>query len=162
MPRCEEPSRDSSRSTPLRWTRIGPPRAAGASWRLAPDPWPEPQRHGPGRNDPCPMAGQADRARFGSTRLAAASRGRQFGAIPWSCIIVLAERRWPRGSIAISGKALWEARFPTDYAPSYTSDDGPRVVPLIEGERVFLYGAMGELRCLELPKRSTRLGTQDV
>lgn len=49
-----------------------------------------------------------------------------------------------------TGKVLWKARFPTDYAPSYTSDDGPRVVPLIEGERVYLYGAVGELRCLEL------------
>ena len=49
-----------------------------------------------------------------------------------------------------SGKVSWENRFPADYAPSYTSDDGPRVVPLIDGNRVFLYGAMGELRCLEL------------
>lgn len=49
-----------------------------------------------------------------------------------------------------TGKVMWQAKFPTDYAPSFTSDDGPRVVPLIDGERVFLFGAMGELRCLEL------------
>lgn len=49
-----------------------------------------------------------------------------------------------------AGKALWKVQFPTEYAPSYTSDDGPRVVPLLQDDRVFLYGAMGELRCLEL------------
>jgi outer membrane protein assembly factor BamB len=49
-----------------------------------------------------------------------------------------------------TGKVLWTARFPTDYAPSYSSDDGPLVVPLIEEDQVVLYGAMGELRCLGL------------
>lgn len=49
-----------------------------------------------------------------------------------------------------TGATLWETRFPADYAPSFTADDGPRAVPLIEAKRVFLYGAMGELRCLEL------------
>ena len=49
-----------------------------------------------------------------------------------------------------SGNVLWVVRFPTEYAPSYTDDDGPRVVPLIKGKHVFLYGAMGELRCLKL------------
>ena len=49
-----------------------------------------------------------------------------------------------------TGKVMWQATFPTDYAPSFTADDGPRVVPIIEHKRVFLFGATGELRCLEL------------
>lgn len=49
-----------------------------------------------------------------------------------------------------TGRSVWQARFPTDYAPSYTSDDGPRAVPLIHGDHVYLHGAMGELRCLDI------------
>ncbi len=49
-----------------------------------------------------------------------------------------------------TARIMWQVRFPTEYAPSYTDDDGPRVVPLIHGDRVFLCGAVGELRCLDL------------
>lgn len=49
-----------------------------------------------------------------------------------------------------TGNVIWRVRFPTEYAPSFTSDDGPRVVPLIDGDCVYLFGPMGELRCLEL------------
>jgi outer membrane protein assembly factor BamB len=48
-----------------------------------------------------------------------------------------------------TGRPIWQSRFPADYSPSYSSDDGPRVVPLIHGERVYLHGALGELRCLD-------------
>jgi outer membrane protein assembly factor BamB len=54
------------------------------------------------------------------------------------------------GLDAKTGQVFWEKRFPTDYRPLITPDDGPRAVPLIEDERVFLYGATGDLRCVEL------------
>ncbi|MEX2559986.1 MAG: Pyrrolo-quinoline quinone, partial [Pirellulales bacterium] len=47
-----------------------------------------------------------------------------------------------------TGQVLWTARFPTRYVPTYTSDDGPRCVPLIHGGRVYLYGARRGLHCI--------------
>lgn len=49
-----------------------------------------------------------------------------------------------------TGKVIWKASFPTEYVPSYTSDRGPRCVPLIHGEHVYLYGARGGLHCVRL------------
>ncbi|MGH7200785.1 MAG: PQQ-binding-like beta-propeller repeat protein [Planctomycetaceae bacterium] len=51
---------------------------------------------------------------------------------------------------ARNGKPLWKRAFPAEYLPSYTSDDGPRAVPLIHKGRVYVYGAQGDLRCLAL------------
>lgn len=48
------------------------------------------------------------------------------------------------------GHLLWTTRFPSSYVPSVSYDDGPRCVPTIHQERVLLYGAQGELRCLNL------------
>lgn len=49
-----------------------------------------------------------------------------------------------------SGKPHWKTSFPTAYVPSYTSDRGPRAVPLIDGDHVYLYGALGGLHCVSL------------
>jgi outer membrane protein assembly factor BamB len=51
---------------------------------------------------------------------------------------------------ASSGKVLWKSSFPASYVPSYTEDAGPRSVPIVSRDRVYVYGAMGELRCLDL------------
>jgi len=51
---------------------------------------------------------------------------------------------------AASGKVLWKRAFPASYVPSYTEDAGPRAVPIISRDRVYVYGAMGGLRCLDL------------
>jgi len=51
---------------------------------------------------------------------------------------------------AADGKLKWNADFPTSFRPSFTSDDGPRCVPLIRDGRVFVYGSQGLLACLEL------------
>ena len=51
---------------------------------------------------------------------------------------------------ASTGKNLWKTPFPASYVPSYTDDDGPRAVPTIVQDRVYVYGAMGDLRCLDL------------
>lgn len=51
---------------------------------------------------------------------------------------------------AATGKRIWKAAWPTAYVPSFTSDRGPRAVPLIDGERVYLFGARGGLHCVKL------------
>jgi len=51
---------------------------------------------------------------------------------------------------AATGKELWETRFPTDYTSTISDDNGPRCVPLIHDGSVFVYGAGGDLHCLQL------------
>lgn len=51
---------------------------------------------------------------------------------------------------ADTGKPIWTDDAPAKFVPSYTSDSGPRSVPLIHKGRVYVYGALGVLRCLEL------------
>lgn len=49
-----------------------------------------------------------------------------------------------------TGQVFWKRGFETRYQPSYTSDGGPRAVPLIHQDRIFLYGARGGLYCVAL------------
>ncbi len=51
---------------------------------------------------------------------------------------------------ADSGKPIWKQSFPTRYQTSIAPDDGPRCVPLIHKDRVYLFGADGDLHCLRL------------
>lgn len=51
---------------------------------------------------------------------------------------------------ARTGDVLWTADFPATYVPRFVNDDGPRCVPVVEGDRVYVYGAKGGLRCLDL------------
>jgi outer membrane protein assembly factor BamB len=51
---------------------------------------------------------------------------------------------------AETGKSLWRTTFPTTYRSSISPDDGPRCVPLVHQDRVYLLGPGGELVCLEL------------
>ena len=60
-----------------------------------------------------------------------------------------------------SGKLHWKASFPTAYVPSYTSDRGPRAVPLIDGDHVYLYGALGGLHCVSLSDGS-KVWSRDI
>ncbi|MBT6495298.1 MAG: PQQ-like beta-propeller repeat protein [Planctomycetaceae bacterium] len=62
---------------------------------------------------------------------------------------------------AATGKRLWKTEFPTDYIPSYTSDDGPRATPLIHKGRVYLYGVKGGLYCVDL-KSGRKLWQRDT
>jgi outer membrane protein assembly factor BamB len=50
---------------------------------------------------------------------------------------------------ARTGKPIWKSAFAATYVPSYTDDDGPRAVPIIAAGRVYVHGAMGDLRCLD-------------
>lgn len=49
-----------------------------------------------------------------------------------------------------TGKAKWKLTIPTTFRPSFTSDDGPRCVPLIRDGRVYVFGSQGVLACVDL------------
>lgn len=48
------------------------------------------------------------------------------------------------------GKRLWRADFPASYPGGVNPDNGPRCVPLVHGPRVYVFGAAGNLHCLQL------------
>ena len=50
---------------------------------------------------------------------------------------------------AASGKTLWKHASPTRYVSAISDDNGPRCVPLITGDRVVVFGAEGDLVCLD-------------
>jgi outer membrane protein assembly factor BamB len=54
------------------------------------------------------------------------------------------------GMDAATGKVLWKAVFPTRFRSEFSSDHGPRCVPLIHKDRVYVYGAGGDLHCVAL------------
>jgi outer membrane protein assembly factor BamB len=49
---------------------------------------------------------------------------------------------------AETGQELWAFRYPTEYTDMYGYNGGPRCSPLIDGGRVYLYGADGMLHCV--------------
>ncbi len=48
------------------------------------------------------------------------------------------------------GRRLWRASFPAIYRGGVDADRGPRSVPLIQDDRVFVYGAAGDLHAVAL------------
>ncbi len=52
--------------------------------------------------------------------------------------------KWPPGN------RCWQADFAATYSPGINPDNGPRCVPLIHRDRVFVYGAAGTLHCVML------------
>jgi outer membrane protein assembly factor BamB len=49
---------------------------------------------------------------------------------------------------ARTGKPLWSSKSPVRYQSSIAPDDGPRCVPLVHNERVYVLGVAGRLRAL--------------
>ena len=47
-----------------------------------------------------------------------------------------------------TGEQLWVYQYPTDYRDAYGYNDGPRCSPIVDGNRVYIYGAEGELHCV--------------
>ena len=50
----------------------------------------------------------------------------------------------------LTGKPKWQDGSPTKFSSGFSDDQGPRCVPVIQGDRVFVFGAQGTLRCLDL------------
>jgi outer membrane protein assembly factor BamB len=81
--------------------------------------------------------------------------GRGFAGVAVSQKVVLLFHRVGDAELvealrASNAATLWKASFPARYVPSYTEDDGPRTVPLVGRGRVYVQGAAGQLRCLDL------------
>lgn len=51
---------------------------------------------------------------------------------------------------AETGNEIWEFRYPTDYTDLYGFDGGPRASPLVDGDRVYIFGAEGMLHCIDI------------
>lgn len=51
---------------------------------------------------------------------------------------------------AKTGSVLWKQQFSGKYAGGFASDNGPRCVPLVHKDYVYLYGISGNLHCLSL------------
>lgn len=49
---------------------------------------------------------------------------------------------------AASGRPAWKVTFETNYRATISPDDGPRCVPLVHANRVYLCGPGGELACV--------------
>jgi len=48
-----------------------------------------------------------------------------------------------------TGKTLWSSKSPVRYVSGIASDDGPRCVPTVAGDKLVVFGVAGNLRCLE-------------
>lgn len=51
---------------------------------------------------------------------------------------------------AATGRSLWHRDFEASYRGGINPDTGPRCVPLVHGDSVFVYGAAGDLHCVAL------------
>src|SRR5207247_1627683 len=49
-----------------------------------------------------------------------------------------------------TGDAYWDFKYPTHFEDRFGYNNGPRASPVIDGDRVYVYGAEGKLFCLEL------------
>lgn len=50
---------------------------------------------------------------------------------------------------AASGDSVWTQKFPCSYRGGYSSDGGPRCVPVVTDSHVLVFGVSGALRCLQ-------------
>jgi len=49
-----------------------------------------------------------------------------------------------------TGTELWRFEYPTDYEDMYGYNNGPRSCPVVDGERVYIFGVQGKLHCLNI------------
>lgn len=49
-----------------------------------------------------------------------------------------------------TGEELWKFEYRTDYEDLYGYNNGPRCCPVVDGERVYMFGAEGMLHCLRV------------
>jgi outer membrane protein assembly factor BamB len=51
---------------------------------------------------------------------------------------------------AETGALIWKFEYPTDYADLYGYSPGPRACPVVDDDRVYIYGPEGMLHCLSV------------
>ncbi len=51
---------------------------------------------------------------------------------------------------AETGAEIWRYEYPTDYEDYFGYSGGPRCSPVVDGDRVYIYGAEGELHCVRV------------
>jgi outer membrane protein assembly factor BamB len=49
-----------------------------------------------------------------------------------------------------TGEAIWNFQYSTDYDDLYSYDNGPRCSPVVDGDRLYTFGAEGMLHCLRV------------
>lgn len=49
-----------------------------------------------------------------------------------------------------TGELYWQFEYDTDFSDRYGYNNGPRASPVIDGDRVYTYGAQGKLQCRRL------------
>jgi outer membrane protein assembly factor BamB len=47
-----------------------------------------------------------------------------------------------------TGEPLWQFEYPTDYEDQFGYNNGPRCCPVVDDDRVYIYGAEGMLHCV--------------
>jgi outer membrane protein assembly factor BamB len=47
-----------------------------------------------------------------------------------------------------TARELWRFEYPTDYVDKFGYDGGPRACPVVDGDRVYIYGPEGMLHCV--------------
>lgn len=50
---------------------------------------------------------------------------------------------------AATGKEIWTFEYPIQYEDRYGYEPGPRACPVVDGDRVYIYGVEGMLHCLK-------------
>ena len=55
-----------------------------------------------------------------------------------------------------TGNELWHFDYDSDYQDLYGYDNGPRCYPIVDDDRVYIYGAEGLLQCLDVRNGSIR------
>ena len=51
-----------------------------------------------------------------------------------------------------TGQLLWTFEYPTTFEDFYGYDNGPRSAPVVDGKRVYIFGAEGMLHCLDVER----------
>jgi outer membrane protein assembly factor BamB len=55
-----------------------------------------------------------------------------------------------------SGEPLWDYRYKTDFEDMLGYNNGPRCTPVVDDDRVYIYGAEGQLHCVNVIDGSKR------
>jgi outer membrane protein assembly factor BamB len=49
-----------------------------------------------------------------------------------------------------TGEELWKTEYETDYVDQYSDNSGPRSCPVVDGDRVYVFGVEGLLQCFRV------------